>query len=468
MKQNLQELIFAADEQAIIPERTTARHERIATISAALISAIGAAGCNGQNIENDDLPPQIVSSESALALKDLNPPAAPVVLPIANGRVTRISQKGYSSPSHLGLSTAHAIDLATEGDFVAPVSGVVTLNQGNCRQNPDRTTLLSCNDRCNGDWGNLIGLDGLDGRKFIGAHCDSFAPGLQTGSFVLTGTPLCEIGCTGHADGVHSHFDKTTSTQRPIESQGVDSFITAVQGHSPSIETPGTANKPGSFVTCCRSSGCTEYGATPADCQHAYVSFNKPLAETLSATVRQMQSSDENIRQIIGGIEPDRNSSNATWTVASQRIKYATPSGEVSARILFYTGSFFGNGTRNPFITAGWSKIVTDNGSGAVLKNWTAYTQVHSEDFRQFDLYELMMAHVMPTSREAVAMPMPTQVDSFPNWSPDWELHRAIMPINGIDFHAYLAVLKRERGMRYGIYYNARDRIWASDGWTGL
>lgn len=289
-------------------------HNRIAAIAAAIMAAVSAVSCNEQKAGNDDFPPQIAHSKSALTLKDLNPPAAPVVLPIENGRITRISQKGYDTPTHMGSSTARAIDLATEGDFVAPVSGVVTLNHGDCSQNPDRTTRLACNDGCNGDWGNLVGIESLDGRKFIGAHCDSFAPGLQTGSFVLQGTPLCEIGCTGHSSDVHSHFDRTTTVQRPITSQGVDFFITAVQGQSPSIERPGAADKPGSFVTCCRSSGCTEYGATPADCQHAYASFNKSLAETLSAKVVQMQANDGNIRQIIGDIEPDRNSSNSTWT----------------------------------------------------------------------------------------------------------------------------------------------------------
>ncbi|MBI5412846.1 hypothetical protein HZA42_00680 [Candidatus Peregrinibacteria bacterium] len=450
--------------QAVIPKQSTAQHGNIAAISAAVLAAVSAAGCSEQKVENDDFPPQIAQSEYALALKDLNPPAAPVVLPIVNGRSARISQIGHSTPSHMGPATARAIDLAVDGDFAAPISGVVTLNPGNCRQNADRANRLSCNDGCNGGWGNLLGLEGLDGRKFIGAHCDSFAPGLQTGAFVLQGTPLCEIGCTGNSSGVHSHFDKTASTQPPITSQGIDYFITAVTGRSPSAERPGTANKAGTFVTCCQG-GCAEYGATPADCQHSYVSFNQPLEETLVSKVAQMQLTDLRIKQTLGGIEPVRSGSNAMWTLAQQRIKYATIlRGEVPAKILFYTGSFSGNGNRNPFITTGWSRIMED--SGSVLKNWAAYTQVHSEDFIKFDLYELMMAHVMPESRDAVAVP--ARIETFSNWSPDWELYRAVMAINGIDFHAYLAVLKRERGMRYGTYYNARDRIWTPDGWTGL
>lgn len=456
------------------PRSKTSRCGKIAAAVAALLGSAAVSNC-GEESAQDIGPPVLESVASGLTLRELNPPPAAIPLPIAIGRLTRVSQRARSLPTHcnknlLGpncqmqavddLSTLNALDFAIDGDVAAPVSGVVTLSQGNCSQNSNPNTRLSCGDNCNGGWGNMIGLEALDGRKFIAGHCDSFAAGLQNGSFVLAGTPLCEIGCTGYATGVHIHFDKTDRIARPFVSQGVDSFITAVKNGSPAIERPGT------FTTCCSGSSCEESGATADQCAHAYKSFNYPLGAALGEVFNGIRSSDSNIRQAIGGIEPNQAASNSQWTTAFQRVRYAASGGEVDAKVLLYTGSLFGNGNRNPFLAAGWSRIVEDGGGNRVLRDWQTYAKIHSEDFIKFDLYELMLAHVRPESRQAVNVS--AQVDAFPQWHSQWELHRALMRINSIDFYAFLAVLKSNRGVRYGTYYNSRDNIWTPDGWTAF
>ena len=77
-----------------------------------------------------------------------------------------------------------------------------------------------------------------------------------------------------------------------------------------------------------------------------------------------------------------------------------------------------------------------------------------------------MLAHVQAGSREAVSIP--AEVNRFDNWNQNWELHASRMVINGIPFDVYLAVLRSNRGVRAGTYFNVRDNVWTADGWTGL
>lgn len=161
------------------------------------------------------------AKHQGLALNALNPPPPPIILPFASGVSVPVSQRGLDTPTHcnrqilraMGVpaaqvaecrwenstSTLHAIDWNTGGSAIAPVSGTVRLSEGNC---------VVRDVECNGGWGNTVELAGLDGRRFLFAHCNSFNPGIADNDFVLQGEALCEIGATGNAGGVHLHFDQ--------------------------------------------------------------------------------------------------------------------------------------------------------------------------------------------------------------------------------------------------------------------
>lgn len=441
---------------------------RAAVVAAKLAGpAALAASCNGNDAGVPRVPPAIGQSIAGLTINDLNPPRAPLVLPLQNGVAARVNQIAGGTTSHNGNSTRHAVDFADEtlenfnGLALTPVSGTVTRRQGNCQEN----THAVPGNGCNGGWGNAVEVQGRDGQIYLFAHCDSYSPETPDGTFVLRGTPICRIGSTGNSDGIHLHFDKVERSQSgAYSSVGIDKYLTMLVGQAePSLIIPDApSNAPDQFATCCYSCGTTpqaprDQPPTNPTC-FQYLSFNRPLTDTLAGFVPEIQRAYPQIIQLDGELTPDADLSQqySPWIIVRQNVTLYINFQRVPSHILFIVSSPSGAGQRNPFIDTAFSYLASPAEEGRYLPMLT-HTQIHTPRFVNFDLWDLVNSAV------GGGVPFTQRVEEYPNWSREWELFGSRFQINEEIIDAYLAVWRQNRAYRAGIFY--RNGAWSDWYW---
>lgn len=410
-----------------------------------------AAGCaqNNSPADTPDAAPPISSTPSMSmtsligrslegpTINDLKPPRAPLVLPLQNGVATRVSQRAGERYSHNLNSTRHAVDFSDE--TFALESG----NESGLALAPLPGSIHRVQDAI---WGNIVELTGRDGSVYISAHCNHFRDEAPEGAFVLRGTPLCRIGNTGSSShGTHLHFDKVQNPGNPglYASQGVERYITTrVEEAEPSLLTPDD------FQTCCNT--CDIRPGSP-DCAE-YISFNRPLTDTLAAFSQELQRAYPQF-QLDGPITPDANLSQrySPWIIASQNI-----AGD-ARRILFVVGTPSGAGQRNPFIDIACSLIGEGDPDQNAYEFLMDHIQAHTPRFVNFDLWDFVNSAV------GGGVQFTQRVDEYADWHRDWELWAARFQVNGEIIDSYLAVWKQDRAWRAGIFY--RNGAWSGWHW---
>lgn len=414
-----------------------------AKIAFAAMLALSAACASGENTQ--DAPPEFSAAGHSLALRDLNPPPAPLVLPLANGARTRVSQHGGGSFSHRFASTRHAVDFATDGLALTPVGGKV-------KQKPN-----------NAGWGNTVELEGQDGHLYVFAHCRNFTADAPNNAFVLKGAPVCQIGTTGNSNGVHLHFDRVkriSGQTDPYESLGVPSYITMVAGEpEPSIKKPDDSQSPNANFSDCCYGQCT---TAPGDSKcREYISFNRPLKDVLHGFSVELKQRDARITRLSGDVVPYApTSADQAWLRAYEAATLNVNGQPRQSYVFFLIGSPGGNGQRNPFIDTAYSSVY--NPANGKWENAGWQTKIHTERFKNFDLWDLINTSLTPAERQNLRFTQ--NVQTYPNWSAQWELHGTTFNVNGESISAYLAVSKTNRGVRCGIY--KRGENWSQ--WTWM
>ncbi|MEK9132658.1 MAG: M23 family metallopeptidase [Patescibacteria group bacterium] len=421
------------------------------------IPAVGISACAEPSDDMPPEPPAISDGAYALTINDLHPPPASLVLPLQNGVRTRVSQRANGDFSHRADSTRHAVDFAIDGLAIAPVSGTVRLRDGGCHN-----TLCGLeNNGCASGWGNAVELESRDGQTYLFAHCKKFSDEIigRDGAFMLRGTPICEIGCTGVSTGPHLHFDSVTRNRGGgYTSRGVNNYTTMVEGEAePSIETPAT------LEPCCHS--CTVQPNTPS-CK-TYASFNRSLKDTLTLFADELQRTDPRVVQLDGDPiqSPDR--SDAVKTVAYQPVITLFDGQRSRGWALFYHKSPGADGQRNPFIDTAYSFIW--NPFTVQWEDGRWHTQVHTPRFINFDLWDFANSSLSQQERDGLEdgnLPFTQNVQTYDmqqydDWA-DWELYGTQFNLNGEQIGAYLAVYHPMRGGRYAKLF--RNGQWSE--WT--
>lgn len=416
----------------------------------ATVLGITPAGCT-DNKAVDSAPPPVSDTAHTLTINDLNPPRAPLMLPLQNGVRTRVSQRARencSNCSHDIPSTLHAVDFADEtfdpstgsenGLVLAPITGTI-------HRVPDRI------------WGNVVELTGRDGSVYISAHCDNYRDEAQERAFVLRGTPLCRIGNTGSSStGTHLHFDKIQNPGTPgaYVSQGVPAYLTMVDGEAePSVQTPD------SFEDCCN--GCAvvpldRNGNPNPDCKE-YVSFNRSLQGTLQTFISEIQTADPRGIQLQGDlvIDTDLSQQFSPKIVVHQAITMEIGGARIPGYIYLIHTTPSDAGQRNPFIDTAYATIW--NSAEQQLENPAWHTQIHTERFINFDLWDLTNSAL--GTQLSLNLPFTQSVQERPNWNPQWELWETEFQINRETVEVQLAVYKQNRGFRYGRYRRANSQL---------
>lgn len=432
--------------------------------------ALALAGCDvEQTQEKSRLPqdshehhtegsqvPQVNTIENTLTIAQMNPPPPPLVLPVGlqpnNAPQFRISQRGNDFPTHSNNSTRHAIDISQEGLAYSPLAGLVHRVPGDCQpHNPAEEEV--CPVVCSSQWGNHVLLDGVDGDTYLFAHCRDFNNAAPDNAFIGKGTPVCTIGCTGNATAVHLHFDKIRRNGNAYISQGVPQFLTFEVGSSePSIENANT------FETCCNGGVCDAQSGD-ADCKN-YLSFNRSNLDVVSSFARFLRANDNRVAAVRGGFTLDQTVRNPLGSLYYQEGDVHIQGRVQRTMLAFVVGSPENTGSRNPFITTGYSYYLNPTTNQWVFLQ--RHVDIHAERFINFDLWDYARTYLQGAEREE--LPFTSRVDSFPDWSANWELHSTTFQINGRWLTCYLAVLKNMRGVRYGILLENNN--WTQ--WTAL
>ncbi len=419
---------------------------------AALATLLASASCASQISDSpvpQSTPPALEQSTNALTIADLNPPPAPLVLPLANGATVRISERAGEDFSHNNNATRHAVDFSINGNAVTPMAGVVHFRSGNCVANDN---LCRPNNGCNGGWGNVVELDGIDGNTYISAHCFAFQPGLNDGNFVGRGTPVCTIGCSGNATGNHLHFDRVNRNGNSYTSVGVPSYIIYTAGNpGATIETPDT------FRTCCNGDGCDAVPGTP-ECT-SYTSLNHSTLNSLSTFARTLVANRQ-IVSVTGGFSLDQQNSNAQYSLYTQNADVLINGNQTATQIAFMVGDFYGTGARNPFIDTAYSFYYNPNTNQWDFLNY--HTTTTTEQFINFDLWDFARVYLLDNARNQIGIPQ--DVTHMADWDANWELHSAEYELpGGRQFTVYLAVYKNIRGVRFALAYeNNTFTQWAA------
>lgn len=421
---------------------------------AALAALLASASCAPQTSNTpvpQTTPPTLEQSTNALTIADLNPPPAPLVLPLANGATVRVSQRGNDNPSHHWASTQFAIDLATGGTALSPIDGTVRRNQGDCIL-PGNNNACPDQANCNHHWGAVTEIEALDGNLYIIAHCQSYNDAAPDGAFITKGTPVCTIGCTGNAEGVHPHFDRVQRDGASYTSLGVGGIITFEVGNTePTVETSDT------LETCCGNNCDARPGE--AACK-SYISFNRSGKDILGTFIQNAIPRDPRITGTVGSVNADGPSSNSEYTVAYQEVTARIGNQQQRGYVVAYGGAYFGTGNRNPFITTGYTYFYVPDVN--IFEQINSHEVVHSQRYINFDLWDVTRSHLQNNERENLPFTQFTQ--EFPNWSPDWNLYGTMFRVNGRDISSYEAVSKNYAGVRYGIIFD--NNRWSE--WTLL
>ncbi len=409
-----------------------------------------AGGCGTEEPNEPLLPPDVLEqSTGALTISDLNPPPAPLVLPLPNGAAPRISQKAEGAFSHFRNSTLHGVDYSIGGQAKTPLAGTLHFKSGNCVANDN---ICRANHGCNEGWGNLVELDGVDGNTYIFGHCFAFQPGLNDGDFVGEGTTVCQIGCSGNSTGIHLHFDRVTRNGGvSYTSQGVPAYLIYTAGNTtPTIQTPDT------YTTCCNDAQCDARPGTP-QCT-TYTSLNHNTLDSLSTFARSLLA-NQNVVSVNGGFRLYQDYRAADFSLYTQDADVMINGARTHTQILFQVGDFFGTGSRNPLLETADSYFYDSQAN-----QWhymTEHTDVRSESFINYDLWDYTRSYLQGANRDAVQIPQ--NVNHTPNWTPDWELHSAQFNINGTAITPYLAVSRASRGMRFATHLeNNQWRPWTA------
>lgn len=416
--------------------------------SAAVASLIAGCGADTSFSEQTGIPTGLEQNTAMLTISELNPPDAPIVLPLSNGVAARISQKEGGTFSHFRNTTQHAVDMSVGGMAQTPLAGTVHFSSGNCVAG---NAQCRENNGCNGGWGNVVELDGVDGNTYIFGHCFSFQPGLNDGDFVGQGTPVCQIGCSGNATGVHLHFDRVTRSGASYVSQGIPNYLIYTAGNA-----GATLETPSSFSTCCNDEECDARPGTP-DCK-TYASLNHNTLDSLSTFARSLLA-NQRVASVNGGFRLYQDYRAEDYSLYTQDADVMINGARTRTQIAFQVGDFFGTGSRNPLIVTANSYFF--NPQTNQWQSLMQHSDIKSENFINFDLWDYARANLVGANQGTIQMPQ--NVNHNPNWSPDWELHWAQFNVNGTVINPYLAVSKAIRGMRVATHFeNNRWKPWTA------